>query len=242
MKQKTLRPIKVITTILFVLNVFSVSAFAKNFNADVLSKSARKSLRGPSGGSNFGGGDEGGFCMGLGLNYNAINLGKSTNSIGVSGIAEYAASKFGYRLGYFYGLPTTDTYPTIGMPTNGTFDMFLTNYKSTINMTSLFFDTKLFFNGNGDGFYLFGGIGYNTVLMKQELETNKAGFNFNIIPKTNVNQIFIRCGLGADISIGFGKFFVEGLISLPANQVNGVNVLVKMPGYFGATTGIKFNF
>jgi hypothetical protein len=240
MKQNKFHAIIILSSVSLLFNLFSVALSAKNFNADILSKSARKSLRGPSGG--FGSGsDEGGFSFGLGLNYNVINLDKSGKSLGLSGMAEYASAKFGYRLGYFYGFPNAETYPIIGLASDGSFSMFSTNYTNSINMSSLFLDSKLFFNGNADGFYLFGGIAYNNVTMKQELETAKTGFNFNISPKTVFNQIFLRFGLGADIPIGFGKFFIDGQLSLPANTVNGVNVFVVLPAYFGATTGIKFD-
>jgi hypothetical protein len=226
--------------LLLLFNLIPNIISAKYFNKDILSRSARALLRGPSGG--FGSsGDGGGFSLGLAFDFNKINLDKNGKSIGLSGLGEYSSAKFGYRFGFYFGFPTNETIPTVGTATDGSGNTFNTNYKSAINMTSIFLDSKLFFNGNADGFYLYSGIAYNNVMMKQELETNKAGFKFDIEPKTVFNQIFLRFGLGADIPIGFGKFFIDGQLSLPANTVNGVNVFVVLPAYFGASTGIKFN-
>lgn len=189
------------------------------------------------------------FYLGGNLSFAKYLGGSDLKSIGLGLSGEFSPDQEMSltRIGINYGLKTSydETYSAEAIDFSTSPQYIDVTGKSKIGFFNIMVDYKRFF-GDGDyeagGFYGFFGVGLSIATISytaDAFDESKYRLLFNIDEKEKYMQFTIRGGLGYDIELGFGNFYGEAFVNVPANNVAGQYVAISIPMSFGIQAGIR---
>lgn len=181
-------------------------------------------------------------------NYTKYLGGSGYNSIGLGLSGEYSPDeeKSSIRVGFTYGLPSSETYNTYLSSSSSLASGTEISVKQKTSFMQLALDYKFYLGGNSGykdgGFYLFGGLGLTFASAKYTPSAYNTDLYYYDDSPERVLQPILRFGPGYELPIANGYLYGEGFLNLPANRANGVAIEVNIPAAVGLQIGYRLPF
>lgn len=198
-------------------------------------------------------GNDASFSMGAQLNYNMYFGGTGMKIFGLGIFGDYGKTEdVGIRGALNYYLPyvkSGGTWLADALADSTKPGAIEVGLKYKYNFYNVSLDGKKYF-GDGSyedgGLYGFLGLGLTIAQFRYEIDaydkTKYEATPFDENSKESFIQYIIRGGLGYERSLDFASIFAEGVLNIPANNVNGQYVEIQIPLSAGLHAGIRFPF
>lgn len=167
------------------------------------------------------------------------------HGVGVKGGYALEQMILGAEVGYGSFSETT-RMTTANAFSSGTEPSYI-DVESTLNTTAFELKGygKYFFSGGSEDGGFFGTVKVNLAFFTLDesydaTENERNNYDIPEDGEENMTQPYIDLGVGYELELGPGKAYAEVIAGLPANEVNGQQIDVSAPLYFGPMLGYRF--